>query len=357
MKKLYICFHPYILYKTLVERMGDEENSYSLLLTDAISDLKPIVPALRKSGMFEQVEFFSCEPYRHYYDLFLHKNLPKSPVIRKLAMTKNYLVLMLSQRKFKKIALPFDLGSKKYDKIICADFDYVINARLSMNHIEYAVFEHAKNVYQYFESQKLWHIYTHLRRFLDKTHLLKGVGDTSRYCKEIIVNDTAAALSWLGRNRKVTIWDVDEHIAALTAQQKDQIFQLYVEGYSTNIDADQTYDLLLTSPLHIDAYLPSEGKQIQFYKDVIRDHFTHPVLIKPHPRDTVDYRRFFPECAVIDQNISSEILILSQNLKLGTVLTAFSSSGESFRERAEELVVLEDYRTPAAQMESLKAYR
>ena len=356
MKKLYLCWYPYILYKILIEKMGDEENSYSLLLSDGAADLEPMVPVLRQSGLFEQVEFFSCEPYKYYYDLISPKKNPMSSVQKLFMLSKYYLILMFQQRRFKKIALPFDSSYKSFDKIICSDGDYLINGHLSMNHIEYAISEHARNVYRLNVANRQWVIYTRIRSFLDKARFLSGVGPTSRFCKEIIVNDTTD-LKFCIPQKKLTAWNVDEHIAELNAQQKDRIFQLYADAYGLKIDASQTYDMLLTNPLFSDAYLPSEESHIKFYKDIIQKYFRNPVLIKPHPRDTVDYKSSFPECAVVDKNISSEILSFSQDLKFGTVLTLYSTSGASFREKAEKLIVLEDFRTPPDQMESLKAYR
>lgn len=355
MRKLYICECPYVLYKTLIERMGDEENSYSLILSDVVTDMKPMVPVLRQSGLFERVEFFPSEPYRDYYDLY-YFHIPASTVKRALVLLKNYLLMVSRQKEFKEIAFPFDLDFTQYDKIICTDLPYIINGYLSMNHMEYAITEHARYVYRKsFWTMQYSAFYAALD-LLDNMHILTGMRTSSRFCKEIIVND-AMELTRVIRRKKVTCWNVGEHIEALDAQQKDQIFQLYAEAYGLKIDKDVTYDLLLTNPLYYASCLPSEEIQIQFYKDIIRDRFSHPVLIKPHPRDTVDYRKFFPECTVIDQEIASEVLNFSQNLRLGTVLTVYSTSGGAFQEKAEELVVMEDYHTPISQMESLKAYR
>ena len=110
----------------------------------------------------------------------------------------------------------------------------------------------------------------------------------------------------------------------------------------------------MTTPLYTDSYLPSEESQIKLYKDVIRDYFHHPVLIKPHPRDTVDYKKIFPECAVIHEGISAEVLNFCQNLRLGTVLTVNSSSGQSFKKKAGKLINLSE---SINMTECLKAYQ
>lgn len=355
MKKLYVCEYPFILYKTLVERMGDEENSYSLILSDAKVDMKPLVPVLRQSGLFEQVEFFSCEAYRDYYNLYF-PYLPKSPVRSALMWLKNQLKISLYQKRFKEIDFSFNIDFMQYDKIICTELPCVINGYLSMNHIEYAITEHARIFYKRGTMSKKLAAFLCVLGILDKLHILNGTGAVSGFCKEVIVYD-ASNIPLCIRNKTVTAWNVDEHIEELDARQKDQIFQLYAKAYGLRFDAEQTYDLLLTTPLYTDSYLPSEKSQIKFYKDMIQDYFKYPVLIKPHPRDSLDYKKFFPECVVIHEGVSSEILNFSQNLKLGTVFTVDSSSAPSFREKAEKLIILEKTGAPVNQMKSLESYR
>lgn len=356
MKKLYVCDYPYVLYKVLIERMGDEENSYSLILSDAIADLEPMVPVLRRSGLFEQVEFFPSEPYKDYYQLHFF-NFPTSHIKKALLLLKNQFTMSLRQKGFKDITFPFELDLKQYDKIICTDFPCVFNGYLSANHVDYAISEHANNAFQNGMASKQYSLYMFVTDLLDRFHVLIGTRAASRFCKEIIVNDSAD-MDYYVRHKKVTEWNVDEHIKALDAQQRDRIFQLYAEAYGVKINVDQTYDLLLANPLYRDSYLPSEESQIKLYRDLIQKHFKYPVLIKSHPRDTVDYKKYFPECVVIDKNISSEVLNFNQNLKLGTVLTVCSTTGASFQSKAEKLIVLEeDYPLPASQMESLKPYR
>ena len=355
MKKLYICEYPSVLYKTLIERMCDEENSYSLILSDARADLEPMVPVLRQSGLFERVEFFSSAPYKNYYDI-LTSYLPQSLVARYLKLLKNQLKMALYQKRFKEINFPFEIDFREYDKIICIDHPYVINGYLNMNHIEYAIVEHGKSLYKRSTYPKAAAAYLYAFGILDKLHILPGIRTASRFCKEVIVDD-ATDISYCLHDKKITGWSVDEHINALDSEQKNRIFQLYAEAYGVKIDIGQTYDLLLTNPLFRDGFLPSEEKQIKLYKDLIRERLISPVLIKPHPRDTVDYKKYFSDCIVIDKSISSEILNFSQDLRLSTVLTVFSSSGPSFREKAEKVVMLEEFQMAAHQIETLKPYQ
>lgn len=348
MKKLYICEYPYVLYKMLIERMGDEENSYSLILGNSRADLEPMVPVLRRSGLFEQVEFFPSEPYKYFYDL-ISFDRPRNIFTGLI----NYPRVLFQLKKFKEVEFPFEMDFKQYDKIICSDGVYVMSGYLNMNHIEYALSEHAIYAFRRIRPRELFaqllYVFYFILGILDKLHILIGPRTAAGFCKEIIVNDETD-VAWPFRFKKVTGWNVGKHIEALDAEKKDRIFQLYADSYGLKIDATQTYDLLLTSPLYSDSMLPSEEKQIKFYKNVIRDYFSYPVLIKPHPRDTVDYKKLFPECTVIDRGISAEVLSFSQHLKLDTVFTVDSTAVLSFQEKAEKVVFLDDPRAPVSRI-------
>lgn len=191
MRKLYICEYPYVLYKALIERMGDEKKSYSLILGDARGNLEPMVPVLRKSGLFERVEFFPSEPYKDFYDL-ISADKPRNI----FTLLINYPRVLLRLKTFKDIEFPFDFDFKGYDKIVNSDGVYVINGYLNMNHIEYAISEHAKNVFQQGVQPVQYNILLSLCGILNKLHILIGPRSVAGFCKEVIVYDAANISSY-----------------------------------------------------------------------------------------------------------------------------------------------------------------
>lgn len=70
--------------------------------------------------------------------------------------------------------------------------------------------------------------------------------------------------------------------------------------------------LLLTQPLTVDNLVKSEREQIKYYKALVRKYSCGlDVVIKPHPRDTVDYSSDFPNAVILDKNMPVEILSIS----------------------------------------------
>lgn len=101
-----------------------------------------------------------------------------------------------------------------------------------------------------------------------------------------------------------------------------------------DIDLLQNIDVvLLTQPLCGDGVL-TEQEHLDVYQQVIDNYLNMTVMIKPHPRDTIDYKRYFADCVVFDKPIPMEMLaLLGANVKIAATL--FSSSvyclGDSVR--------------------------
>ena len=67
--------------------------------------------------------------------------------------------------------------------------------------------------------------------------------------------------------------------------------------------------LFLTQPLWADGYLNGERAQGALYQYLVkRDLGDQPLVIKPHPRDFTDYRKFFPNALILEKNMPAELL-------------------------------------------------
>ncbi len=92
------------------------------------------------------------------------------------------------------------------------------------------------------------------------------------------------------------------------------------------IDAERSV-LLLTQPLFTDRIVDSEEKQVELYKTIVRKvTFGEQLVIKPHPRDLVDYSVIFPEAILIDKNMPLEILGLAQNAEYHAIVSISSTA-------------------------------
>lgn len=354
-RELYVCEYPYILYKVLIHAIQNPDIERDLIITDASQRLSPLCNEIRKSGLFRKVWFFDSTPYADYYQL-LYCQYPNETLKKYLFVLKNYIKMSLYQKKFKNMFFLFDIDFRTYDKIYCSDHQYVINGYLAQNRIPFSLIEHARNVYQYVKGP--YNLFYYVLEKLEWTRVFGALRCTSKYCTEIVVNENKSMPSCT-RRKKITEWNVENAIERLSSEQKECIFQLYANAYDLSIDYSQDYNLLLTNPLLNDGFVPSEENQVHFYKDLIAKHFSaeYPMLIKPHPRDTLNYRKYFSSAQVVSPEIASEILRFSSRLKIEKVLTLYSTSAESFRQEAKEIVCLYPNTSLPEEMEILENYQ
>lgn len=68
--------------------------------------------------------------------------------------------------------------------------------------------------------------------------------------------------------------------------------------------------MLFTYPLFSDGLVESENEQIKLYKRIAESFpsIYGKLVIKPHPRDDIDYSQAFPDAILIDKNTPAEIL-------------------------------------------------
>lgn len=109
---------------------------------------------------------------------------------------------------------------------------------------------------------------------------------------------------------KVKVIDIKKLWNNLSDADQDKILEIFnvnIEG----IDFNEKTALLLTEPLS-EAHLISltEEEEINIYKEMIEKFKDYQVIIKPHPRDTKDFEKIFPDMKIIDKSFPVEILTL-----------------------------------------------
>lgn len=87
--------------------------------------------------------------------------------------------------------------------------------------------------------------------------------------------------------------------------------------------------ILVTQPISEDSSLLEEEK-INIYKKIIEKYDENEILIKPHPRETTDYKKYFTNIDILEKNIPMEMIsFLIDNLE--EVITLFSTAVFEFK--------------------------
>lgn len=136
-------------------------------------------------------------------------------------------------------------------------------------------------------------------------------------------------------NQCVVFRDKPVHIDSLRSlwEQAEPATHTFVKHV---FDVDETDIALLnsrpymfcTQPMVKDGIL-SEQEYLAILRPIFEKYGTDQLLLKLHPRDDFDYRRYFPEVAVYDKKVNMQLLVLlgANVQRVGTIC---SSSVNSF---------------------------
>ena len=159
-----------------------------------------------------------------------------------------------------------------------------------------------------------------LKQFLAAHGLIFMPNGYSKYAIDMEVNDLSRIKyphkGWKEIRR-------DDLVRALTPADKERILQLFVPDLDRLKKACETTKgafLLLTQPL---CDLKTRKR---IFEDIIRDYANGaPVIIKPHPRDSLDYQKEFPSCLVLDSNFPIEVLNFCAGVHFHTALSVMTT--------------------------------
>ena len=164
-----------------------------------------------------------------------------------------------------------------------------------------------------------------LKAFLAAKNLIFIQNGWAKYCLDMEVNDLSVlpypCPKYIERPRKALVDN-------LSVEGKDILVKLFIEDLEeikTKISAGNGRNtiLLLTEPLcELDVRERIFKDCIELYGKI--DGEEPVVLIKPHPRDVLDYRKVFPEYIVLDGKFPMEVLNFIPGLRFRKVISVFT---------------------------------
>lgn len=355
MKRIFVCENPYVLYKVLVKNITNKEDENDILISDNFPDLMRIHQALKETKIFKEVMSFHYEPNTKYNSMVVKRS--DNAFVQLWLFLQRYWGNTFHQKKLKAVKELQRIDFSQYDQIFVSDFDVsIVNGYLAENKFEYTLMEHAKYVFRRDNVGLVYNTVTYMAHMLEKVGLITGIRIATKYCRCVEVSKNKDLGRCLGL-KEIVEWDVDEQIKKISAQEKNQIFMIYANAYDIYIEKERQANLLLTNPLFLDGLVNSWEEQRKVYQWIIENNFEKEsvIYIKPHPRDMMDYAHEFKNVEVIDKGVSAEVLQLSSELRFRKVLTFYSTSVNSFKGVAEEVVSLERTEEDARKSKILQA--
>lgn len=338
--RIYVCHTYYHVYITCLKELAlpqESRGKATLVLSRMSNDFGNLKERAEASSLFEEVVMFDEKE-----DTFF-------PELQKYHVDRGNLLLnMLARIKYTKMLgrlekayIPVDFKQYKDIYVFC-DSD-PIGYYLNYEKIYYHAVEDGLNCIQYYDTARYDNRgHFGLKAWMAARNLIFIQNGYSKYCLDMEINDRSVVQypckkyieePRAGLTERLTEEDQDILIR-LFIENRDELLRQLAQGAEDKI-------LVLSEPL-CDLTVRK-----RIFTDIINEYGRidgrpGQVLIKPHPRDILDYKKEFPEHIVLSGMFPMEILNFVPHLRFKRVVSVFTvPSGIKF---AEETVFLgEDF--------------
>lgn len=337
-KRVYVChtfYHVYVACLKEFYRKEEEQGNADLVLSTMSNDFGGLKERAEKSPIFDNVFLFEEKEDAEFEEVMkYHKD------------RGNLLFNLLDRLRYTKL-----LG-KKQEPYVPVDFkDYgdvyvfcdsdPIGYYLSYKKIPYHALEDGLDCIRYYDTARYDNRgHFKLKAFLASLNLIFIQNGYGKYCIDMEVNDISVCPYPCKKYVELKRKTLAEH---LTEANREEIVRLFLkdtdelkEKFRTGKNHEHKV-LILTEPLC------SLDVREQIFRDVIKEHGQNAqIILKPHPRDVLDYGKIFPEHIVLDGKFPMEVMNFIPELSVDKVVSIMTvPDGISF---AKEIVFLgEDY--------------
>lgn len=310
--RIYVCHTYYHVYVACLKELNARDGrGATLVLSRMSNDFGNLKERAEKSGIFEEVVEFDEKDYTYF------------PELVELKKDRGNLVRNMFQRmKFCKrlgeLEAPFvPVDFREYQDIyVFCDSD-PIGYYLSYQKIPYHAVEDGLDCIRYRDTARDDNRGAFpLKAWMARRGLIFIQNGYGRYCLDMEVNDLSVLDHPMGKmienNREALV-------RGLTEEDRARLVSMFIENKAA-LDAvleraksrRLPVILILTEPLCQDLAVRE-----QLFRDMIEEYgFVEEngekkrgvIVIKPHPRDLLDYQKAFPEELVLDAHFPMEIL-------------------------------------------------
>lgn len=321
-ERIYVCHTYYHVYVTCLKELalpGEEQGKATLLLSTMSNDFGNLIDRAKLCPLFEEVLMFD-EKEDVYFE-----QLKKYHVNR-----GNLLLNMLARIKYTKLFgrlqepyVPVDF--KQYGDIyVFCDSD-PIGYYLSYKKIHYHAVEDGLNCIQYYDTARYDNKgHFALKAWMAGKNLIFIQNGYGKYCLDMEINDMSVVPYPCKKYIEVPRAAL---VDRLTKEDKDILIRLFLENIDELLgqleSGEKDKVLVLSEPL-CDLTVRK-----RIFSDIIKEYGEidgkkAQILIKPHPRDILDYKKEFPDNIVLSGMFPMEILNFIPNLSFRRVISVLT---------------------------------
>lgn len=341
-KRIYIChtfYHAYIACLKELNRNENEWGEADLMLSSMSNDFGNLKQRAQESGLFAEVIPFDEKEESFFPELTpLHQDSGNivGNMIRRIRFTRRFGKLLEPY-------IPVDLQAYEDIYVFC-DSD-PIGYYLNTHKIYYHALEDGLDCIRYYDTARYDNRgHFKLKAWMAAHNLIFIQNGYAKYCLDMEVNNISALKypcpKYIEKPRK----ELSDH---LNSRKKEILVSIFIENRQELADtikkgADRgRCVLVLTEPL-----CDVETRK-RIFRDIIEkyqwvDGEKAYVVLKPHPRDVLDYKELFSECVVLDKMFPMEILNYVEGLFFDRVVSVFTVP-DAIRFAGEKLFLGEDF--------------
>lgn len=308
-KRVYICHTYYHAYIAAVKELVKGSSHYGesdLILSTMSNDFGSLKERAESSGIFGSVYMFD-EKEDVTFPEVMHYHRDRGNIVLNLLQRIKYTRLL---GKMQEPYVPADLSGYEDVYVFC-DSD-PIGYYLNYKKIPYHAIEDGLNSgllddQAYLSNKGAFR----LKCFMAKLGLIFIESGYSRYCMDYEVNDISVNKR---PPQNIIECRCEDMYKRLTESDHMKLVRLFLEEADTllsqlndvkqgNSGIKKPFAMILTEPLcELDVRKKLFGDIIDEYSE------EHTVIIKPHPRDILDYEKEFPDTVVIKGKFPMEVM-------------------------------------------------
>lgn len=320
--RIYVCHTYYHVYVACLKELNlpeEDRGKASLVLSTMSNDFGDLKNRAEKCGLFEAVYMFEEKEDVNFPEVMKYHTDRGNLFLNMLARIKYTKLLGKVQENY----VPVDFKQYRDIYVFC-DSD-PIGYYLSYRKICYHALEDGLDCISTYDTARYDNRgHFKLKAFLASLNLIFIQNGWAKYCLDMEVNDISVlpfpCPKYKEKPRRELAEGLDEAgkdiLVHLFIADMDEIQKKLEAGGPDKI-------LLLTEPLcELDV-------RERIFRDCIRqygkiDGEDPVVLIKPHPRDVLDYCKVFPEYIVLDGKFPMEVLNYIPGLRFRRVISVFT---------------------------------
>ncbi|WWR15499.1 glycosyltransferase family 52 [Lachnospiraceae bacterium JLR.KK008] len=316
-KRIYVCHTFYNVYVSLLKEWNlpqEEQGQADIALSTMSTDFSGLKERLEASGVFGSVFLLDEKRDSHFPELAKYKKSYHN-IVRHLYNRIVY------TKKLARLEEPYmTIDFRQYQDIyVYCDSD-PIGYYLNYKHIYYHAMEDGLDCLKYLDGAHYDNRgHFKLKAFLASKNVIFIQNGYGKYCLDMEINDLSCLRHRCPKYKVVPRKPLE---LGLTSGQKRTMLRIFMEdagGFLRELGEKASGDciLFLTQP-----HPKSEEARVHICHDIIRDYCQGcHVVIKPHPRDLIDYGKLRPDCTVIKGRFPVEVLNFVEGVHFRKVIS------------------------------------